>query len=154
MRHGRIIPEAQGDVSNRGLWEIQTDDIIGVRFGDSHIKTYVKNKLDTLLSRWEQMKKDKHGSHWHNQRKRFYQFVLSIYGVLGKDSQFVLANLSSLMAAKMEEPIFHIKGWVNNHIAIEVARSFSQKFKESWVPSPLHNQEPDWESDLGLGLVQ
>ena len=38
--HRGIFPETQGDVSIRGLWEIQTELIIGVRFGDADADTW------------------------------------------------------------------------------------------------------------------
>ena len=44
---------------------------------------------------------------------------------MGKENQVVLANLSQLVAAKMEEPIPYIKGWVNRLIAIAVLRLYS-----------------------------
>ena len=40
----------------------------------------------------------------------------------GKESKVLLVTLSLLMAAKMEEPISHVKGWVNGQIAIKAAR--------------------------------
>ena len=55
--HRRIITETQGDVLIRGLWEIQTDDIIDVRLKDSDADTYVKEGMDTLFPRWEQIHK-------------------------------------------------------------------------------------------------
>ena len=48
----RIIPETWGEVLTRGLWEIQTDAIIGVRFGNSDADICVKEGMDTLLPRW------------------------------------------------------------------------------------------------------
>ena len=51
--HLRIIPETQGNVLIRVLWEIQTDSIIDVKFGDADAETYVKKGMDTLLPRWE-----------------------------------------------------------------------------------------------------
>ena len=47
------IPETQGDVLIRGLWEIQTDAIIDVRFRYSDAETYVKEGTDTIFPRWE-----------------------------------------------------------------------------------------------------
>ena len=54
------------------------------------------------------MKKDKHSKHCHNQHKRFPPFVLSVDGILGREAPIVLANLIRLMAAKIDEPIFHV----------------------------------------------
>ena len=51
--HRRRIPETQGDVLIRGLWEIHTDAIIDVRFRDSDMDNYVKEGMHTLLPRWE-----------------------------------------------------------------------------------------------------
>ena len=54
----------------------------------------------------------------------FYPFFLSVDGMSGKEAQVVLDNLSQLMAGKMEEPIYHVKGWVNVRISIAVARLY------------------------------
>ena len=55
----------------------------------------------------------------------FYPFVLSVDGLLGKESHIVLANLSQLVAEKMEEPILHMCSWFNGLIVITVARLYS-----------------------------
>ena len=72
----------------------------------------------------------------------------------GKEAQFVLATFSWLMAAKMEEPILRVKGWVNGRLEIAVTRSYSQMLRRAQVPIPLRTRYPDWESYSGLGLVQ
>ena len=63
--------------------------------------------------------------------------------MLGKESQIVLATLSQLMAAKMEEPILHINGWVNGRIVIAIARLYYWMLHVDQVPSPLQTLEPD-----------
>ena len=40
VHHGGSVPETLGDVSIRGLWEIQMEAIIGIRFGDANAKTW------------------------------------------------------------------------------------------------------------------
>ena len=56
----------------------------------------------------------------------FSPFVLSVDGIMGKEALVVLTTSSRPMAAKMDEPIFHITGWVNRRIAFEVVRSYSR----------------------------
>ena len=46
MREGL---DTRGDVLIRGLWEIQTDSIINVIFGDSGVDTYKYDLMDKLL---------------------------------------------------------------------------------------------------------
>ena len=53
----------------------------------------------------------------------FLRSYYQLMGVLGKEAQVVLATLSRLVAAKMEEPISHVKGWVNSQISTSVSRS-------------------------------
>ena len=53
----------------------------------------------------------------------FSMFVLSVYGMLGKEALIVLTNLSRLMASKMEKPILHVTDWINGRIEIAVAIS-------------------------------
>ena len=45
-------------------------------------------------------------------------FVIYVVGMIGKEALFVIANLSQIVAAKMEEPILHMRGWVNSWITI------------------------------------
>ena len=44
--------------------------------------------------------------------------------MMGKEALVVLVTLSRVMAAKMDEPILHVTGWVNGQITIAVARSY------------------------------
>ena len=79
----------------------------------------------------------------------FFVFLLSLW-----DAQVVLATLSRLMVAKTEEPIFHVRGWINSQVVIVAVRSYSWMHCGAWFPSPLRNQDPDWDSGSGLGLAQ
>ena len=54
----------------------------------------------------------------------FSPFVLYVDGMLGKEALAVLANLSEIMAAKMEELIFHTCVWINGQIKIAVVKLF------------------------------
>ena len=92
-------------MSIRGLWEIQTEAIIGIRFGDSDAETWNKKGMDKCLPKWGKSKKEIHGQYCHDQQKNFSLFSLSVYGTMGEESQVVLATFSQLMAVKMEEPI-------------------------------------------------
>ena len=49
-------------------------------------------------------------------------FVLSVDGMLGREALVALDNLSQLMAAKMDEPILHVRGYINGQILIAVTR--------------------------------
>ena len=68
MCHGRIILETRGNVLIRGLWDIQTDAIIDIRFRYSDAETYVKEVIDQIFPRWEKMNVDKNGKNCHEQR--------------------------------------------------------------------------------------
>ena len=87
-------------------------------------------------------------------KEKFSPFVLSVDGMMVKESLVVLATLSRLMAAKLDEPISHVTGWVNGLIKIAVASSYSRLLRGARAPSPLLTQEPEWASGLGLGLAQ
>ena len=52
VRHGGISPETKSDVSIRGLWEIQIEAIIDVRFGDADTETWKLARMDKLLAGW------------------------------------------------------------------------------------------------------
>ena len=97
------------------------------------------------------IKKDKHGQNLLDKQKHFPPFVLSVDEMMGEEAQVAITTLSWFMAKKMDEPISHVKGWVNGRIEIAVARSYSWVLHVSQAPSTLLTQEPDWA--LGLGLV-
>ena len=46
--------------------------------------------------------------------------------MIGKEDLVVLVNLSRLVAAKMDEPILHVRDWINGRIAVAVVMSYSQ----------------------------
>ena len=57
--------------------------------------------------------------------------------MLGKEDLIVLATLSWLMSEKIEEPILHVRGWVNGRTAITVTISYSRKIRGYCLPINL-----------------
>ena len=86
----------------QGLWDRQVNATIDVKLGDADVDTYKYEPMTALLDRWETIKKDKHGKHYHNQRKHFSSFVLSLYGILCREALVVLSQLSPFVAEKRE----------------------------------------------------
>ena len=84
MIHGGSGPETRGAMSIQGLWENQTEVIIGVKFGDAEADSWKPVRMDKLLEGWEKINKDKHGQACCNQRRIFYQFFLSVDGEVFK----------------------------------------------------------------------
>ena len=76
--------ETRGGVMIRGLWNCHVDAIIDVKLGDTDADTYTYEPMTSLLTRWKNIKKDKHLKHCHNQRKHFPPFVISVDGMLGR----------------------------------------------------------------------
>ena len=99
VRHRGSFQKTRGDVSIRGLWKFQTEAIIEVSFGDYDADTSKPEEMDNILAQWWEIKKDKHRKHRHGQQKKCIMFVLSVDGIMGKESQVVLATLSRIMAA-------------------------------------------------------
>ena len=82
----------------QGLWDCQVDAIIYVKLGDNAADVYKYEPMAALLARWETIKKDKHGKNYHDQRKCFSPFFLSVDGMLGRESLVVFSKLSQVMA--------------------------------------------------------
>ena len=122
------------------LWYHQVNTIIDVKLGDADANTYKYEPMIPLLERWEKIKKDKHGKHCHDQRKRFLSFVLSVKGILGREALVILSQLSRFMSDKREEPPLQVWRWVNGRIAIAVARSYSRMICRDRLPSPLRER--------------
>ena len=100
------------------------------------------------------MNKDYNSKHFHEKRKRFSPFIVSVDGMLGREALVILANLSQIVASKMDEPIFHMQGFINDIISIAVARSFSQIIFGYRILIPLWDRDPGWDQAPGLRLAQ
>ena len=81
------------------------------------------------------VKRYNNGKHYQNQRKNIPLFILSFDGMIGKEAQVLLNQSSGLMTEKLEEPISHMRGWVNGKIVIAVTRSHSRTLCGSHLPS-------------------
>ena len=86
------------------------DFIIDVRFRYADAETYVEEGMDTLLPRWKKNMEGKERLELSQAKETFYLFVFQFDGIMVNKDEVVLATFSWLMAAKTEEPIFHIKG--------------------------------------------
>ena len=82
----------------------------------------------------------------------FSLFVLSVDGMLGRESLILLYQFSQAMAKKREQPLSQVWGWVNGHIAIIVVRSCSRMISRVQLPIPLQEREPGWDLELGILL--
>ena len=87
----------------RVLWYQQVKAIIDVKLGDSDTNSYKYEPMAALMSRWETIKKDKHGEHCNDQRKHFQPFVISVDIILGREALVVIAQLSQVMADKRDK---------------------------------------------------
>ena len=85
----------------------------------------------------------KHGNNFHKQWTHFYPFVTSIDIIRVIEALVVLVSLSQLMAAKMEEHILYMCGWVNGQILIVVTRLYSCMIHVDHLPSPLQDRDTD-----------
>ena len=94
--------------------------------------------MDKLLAGWDKLNKDKYGQACCNQRINVSSFEISVYRMMGKEALVVLATLSQVMAAKMDEPILHVTGWVNERTVIAVARSYCRVISRAKSQSTLH----------------
>ena len=83
-----------------------------------------------------------------------YLFIISVDGVFVKEAQVTLNQSSQLMAKKVEEPVYHLRGWINRQIAISVTWFYLRMFCGARLPSPLREHEHDWDSGSNLGLAQ
>ena len=54
----------------QGLWDCHFDATIDVKLGDAHADTYKYESMTSLLARWENIKRDKHGKHCHYKQKK------------------------------------------------------------------------------------
>ena len=58
------------------------------------------------------------------------------------------------MAAKMDEPISNVRGWINGRTEIAVAIYYSHMIRGAQLPSPQWDRNPDWDTESGFGLAR
>ena len=92
--------------------------------------------MDKVLNCWEIEKKYMHGKHCHDQGN-FSLFVLSMYGMLGKEALVVTSDFSLLMVGKLEELILHASVWINRDISIVITRLYYCMLHGDCLPIPL-----------------
>ena len=73
--------------------------------------------------------------------------------MLGRESLVMIYQLSRVMEEKREESLWQVRGWINGHISIVDAISYSQMIRRARLPSSLQEQEPDWDMELVIGLA-
>ena len=66
----------------QGLWDCQDDAIIDIILGNNVADSYKYETMTAFISRWETIKKDKHGEHCHNQWKH----VLPFFSLSGRNA--------------------------------------------------------------------
>ena len=99
-----------GGCDGSRLWDSQVNAIIDVKLVDSDTYTYKYKPMTLPLDRWENINKYKHGKHCHDQRKYFSPFVLSVDGMLERESLVVIYQFSQVMAEKREETFCKYRG--------------------------------------------
>ena len=82
-----------------------------------------------------------------------FSIFLSVNDMLGGEALALLADLSRIVAAKMDEPILHMWGWINSQIEIVVAISYSCMIHGDQPPSTLWYMDTNWDQESGLGLA-
>ena len=68
--------------------------MIDVIFGDAEANTYKYEPRDKLLDCWEKKQNYNHSKNYHKKQRHFSPFVLSVYGMTGKEVLFVLSYFS------------------------------------------------------------
>ena len=61
---------------------------------------------------------------------------MSIDGMIGREALVVL--FSQIVVAKLDEPISHLRGWINGWIAIAVTRLYSQMIRRARLTSTIY----------------
>ena len=136
------------------LWDCQVDAIIDVKLGDADADSYKCEPMKALLVRWGTIKKDKYGKHCHNQWKKCLSFVLSVDGMLGRESLFMLSQLSRFMANKIKYLPLQVRGWLKGQITIAITGYYSWMIcGDCPPPSPLREWEPGWDPESGISLA-
>jgi hypothetical protein len=148
-----VDPALRGDVGVRGFWKHGFSTIFDVRICDTGAPSYRGQDPKKVLARHEKMKKDKYLAPCLERRRHFTPLVFSVDGMMGKEARAASRRVSSLLAAKWNQPYSQVCGYVNTRQALALVRSTSLCLRGSREAS-ARIRAPAWENGAGLRLYR
>ena len=131
------------------LWDRQVEAIIQVKIGGAHKYYYKYEPIAALLSRWETIKKDKHGNNCNDQRMVFTICYFSQWNARDIIPGRARAIESKNGGEKGWTPFTH-RGWINGRIKIAVAEYYSCMIQRARIPRPPRDRDTDWNPESGI----
>ena len=142
-----------GDLMIRNLWQRHTDSIIDLRVTDTDAALYISRPLIKVLEQQERDKKKKYLQACLAQRRHFYPFVVSAYGMVSPEAKMVMKQLARKLALKWKCPISQTQTYVNTTLSITLARATHRCMRGSRVPACwMSFRCLPFEDGAGLGL--
>ena len=108
----------------QSLWESQTDAVIDIILGESDCDTYKKDSMKPLLIWWGGNKILANMVRIATSNRKVFLCFSFYWWHDWKGRPVSPRDLSRLMSEKMEEPISHVRGWINCQIEIALVRSY------------------------------
>jgi hypothetical protein len=143
--------ENHGDILVRGLWERGTDCILDIRFTETSSPTYQMKDPIKVLEASERLKKNKLLQPCLNQRRQCTPFIVSVDGLIGKETKMVLKVLAEITATKAVKMYSNGMGYMRARMSLAIVRATHVCLRGSRFPtSRMSNIHPQWEDTAGM----
>ena len=116
-------PALIGDLSARGVWDIQSAASFDIRVTDTDAPSYQNRNPMNILKTAEIEKKNKYGPACEEKHISLTPLVTSIDGVLAPEFTFFLKRLADGLASKWDRPYSHVMCWVRCRISFAILRA-------------------------------
>ena len=117
------------------LWQGQTDTIIDVRATNTDAKSHLNLYLGMFLEIKDKEKKKKYILLWLAQWKYFTPFLVSVDGLLGRETKILLKPIAGRLTAKWEWPPSQKHNYVHNKMSVDIARATQRLPHGSCLPA-------------------
>ena len=117
--HGALI----ADLAVRGVWQPQCDALFDIRVVDTDAPSYCSRAPQDILRTAELDKKRKYLQACQNRRASFTPICVSVDGLLGKETDFLIRRLCDSLCVKWEKSFSLVMNWMRARLSFAILRA-------------------------------
>ena len=132
--HGALI----ADLAVRGVWQPQCDALFDIRVVDTDAPSYRSRAPQDILRTAELDKKRKYLQACQDRRASFTPICVSVDGLLGKETDFLIRRLCDFLCVKWERPFSLVMNWIRTRLSFAILRATLLCVRGSRTTVPLN----------------
>eukprot|EP00923_Selenidium_pygospionis_P003992 GHVN01006338.1.p1 GENE.GHVN01006338.1~~GHVN01006338.1.p1 ORF type:complete len:271 (+),score=15.00 GHVN01006338.1:23-814(+) len=130
---GETVPGLQPDLAVRGIFHPQAEAVIDVCVVHTDAQSYRKIPPADVLEIHAKRKHAKYDDESNKRRAKFIPFVLSVDGMLAKESERLIQSLIRRLSCRWNNSYSVTAGWVKTRLSFALLRATNQCIRSSRV---------------------